>query len=234
MVSATERVYQQVRRGILTGIYAPAARLRETQLANDLAVSRTPVREALRRLGAEGLVEIDTHRGAQVRSWTERDVDEIYSIRVKLESYAARLAAERSTEDQIARLRAIVAERDRLDDTDPDAKIKSAELAFQFHRQLLDMSGDLHLASIISGLVEMPVLHRAQLRYSKGRLDESAIEHTLIVQALAEHDAEWAEAIMRQHVLGARAEERRIFRTLAASSAEGAASRAPWETEAHG
>lgn len=221
MRSATDRVYLEVRQAILIGTYAPGTRLRETQLASELSVSRTPVREALRRLDAEGLVEIDTHRGAQVRAWTERDVDEIYTIRVKLESYAARLAARRAGAEQIERLRLIVAEREHLDEADPDMKAKSAELASEFHQQLLNMSGDDHVVSMINGLVEKPVLHRAQLRYSRDRLNQSAIEHRLLVKALAEHDEDWAEAIMCQHVLAARAEERRIFRALSAAGGEG-------------
>lgn len=223
-MSATDRVYRSLRQAILVGDSPAGTWLREAQIATELNVSRTPVREALRLLGAEGLVEMDTHRGAQVKSWNDRDIDEIYSIRSDLEAYAAKLAALRANDEDVARLEANISEQLVLDEAeDSQAKVRAAELTFEFHRQILDISGNLHLASVVGALVERPVLHRAQLRYSPARLDRSRHEHELLVSAIAAGDEEWAEAIMRQHVLGARAEERRIFRDRAQRSASGEA-----------
>lgn len=221
MVNATDRVYRELRQAILLGELAAGVRLREADLAESLGVSRTPVREALRRLGAEGLAEIDANRGAQVYSWRESDVEEILSVRVQVESYAARLAAQRGTDDQLQVLQGIVDEQVSLRNSrDSESRLRHAELGYEFHRQLLKVANDRHLTPIIVGLVETPALQQAQLRYSRERLGLSADEHAMLVRAISERDDEWAEAIMRQHILAARAEERRTTKESAAARAD--------------
>ena len=104
MSSAAEKAYEAIRDGIVGGVLPVGGRLREEELAGSIGVSRTPVREALRRLDAEGLVEFSPRRGAQVASWSDQDLDEIFGLRAVLESYGASLAATRIGGDALAEL----------------------------------------------------------------------------------------------------------------------------------
>jgi DNA-binding GntR family transcriptional regulator len=221
VASAADRVYGRLREAILTGDYAGGTWLREERLAEDLRVSRTPIREALRRLGAEGLVAIDLHRGAQVLSWTQQEVDEILSVRAVLESYAMRLASTKVTEENLAHLEQLMDVMDaKANSRDEQQVLESAELAFEFHSYLLSLAGNGRLTKVLSAIVEFPVLHRAQERYSHARLLQSLAEHRTLVHALRERDADWAEAVMKQHIMAALAEERRLARAAIAEQTD--------------
>ncbi len=102
--TSADQVYQQLRRLLIEGYYPPGSRLVEERLAQDLGVSRTPVRQALVRAAAEGLVQIFPNRGAVARSFTVDDLIEIYDLRALLEGHAAYLAAQRITAEQIIRM----------------------------------------------------------------------------------------------------------------------------------
>src|SRR5215203_6092246 len=101
MARAAEAAYGIIREGILSGELARGQRLREEELALRAGVSRTPVREALRRLDAEGLVDFTPNRGARVTAWSERELEDVYEARALLESYGARLAATRVTAEEL-------------------------------------------------------------------------------------------------------------------------------------
>jgi DNA-binding GntR family transcriptional regulator len=212
--TAAERVYTHVRAAILDGRFEGGARLREEQIASDVGVSRTPVREALRRLGAEGLVQLDSNRSGRVPVWTERDIEEIYGLRVLLEGHGARSAAANITDQQVAALKGILADTERLLTTSAEDQMSNevtyAQLTLDFHQTVLAASADRHLLMLYGQLVNMPVLYRARHRYSRDRLEQSLREHRALVGALAAHDQDWAEALMRQHILAARAEEHRL------------------------
>ena len=112
MAQAAQRAYEHLRARLLAGEFPAGSRLPEEELAAAAEVSRTPVREALRRLHAEGLVEFVPNRGAHVASWTERDLDEIFGLRALLESHAAELAAPRISGADLGRLSAL---QDQMD-----------------------------------------------------------------------------------------------------------------------
>ncbi len=97
-------VTETIRDRILAGVYPAGHHLRENALATDLKVSRTPVREALQRLAADGLVDLSRNRGARVTGFTGEELDEIYGLRVLLEGYGAKLAATRMTDESLERL----------------------------------------------------------------------------------------------------------------------------------
>ncbi|MGA2519593.1 MAG: GntR family transcriptional regulator, partial [Acidimicrobiales bacterium] len=96
--------YQQIRQGIVEGVYRPGERIVETRLADDLQLSRTPIREAIRMLQSEGLVHSLPNRGATVRALTAEDIGDLYEVRGRLEALAGELAASRATTEQIERL----------------------------------------------------------------------------------------------------------------------------------
>ena len=114
MAQSSSMVYELVRSRIMAGHYAPGAHLTEGQLCEELDVSRTPVRAALRRLTEEGLIQTEPHRGAFVAQWTRSDVDEVFELRCILESRGAGLAAARRSADECAELRKSVDEMAKI------------------------------------------------------------------------------------------------------------------------
>lgn len=211
-ISAADRAYLHLRDAILSDHFERGARLREEHLAKELEMSRTPVREALRRLGAEGLVVIDTHRGAQVTTWKPEDIDQIYSVRTLIEGEGARLAAMRITDEELARLTELMEVVEEKINSRSGQIEEATDLNLTFHRSVLEASGNERLLKMFGLVVEFSMLYRAYRSYSWERLVESFDEHRTLVRALAAHDSEWAEAVMRMHVLSARHEERRISR----------------------
>ena len=105
MAAAVEKAYSVIRDGIMGGTYSGGSHLKAEDLAVAIGVSRTPVREALRRLHSEGLVDFVANRGAYVLNWDKSDVDEVFGLRMVLESFAAELAADRRLPEQLAELR---------------------------------------------------------------------------------------------------------------------------------
>src|SRR5476651_469341 len=125
MAAAVERAYRTIRDGIVSGAYGPGDHLTAQGLAATSGISRTPVREAMRRLHAEGLIRFIPNRGAFVTHLDERDVSKIYSLRVVLEGYAAEAAAKEASPEQIAEMEAlarrmVVAADDRSSPADID------------------------------------------------------------------------------------------------------------------
>ncbi|HEU4568713.1 MAG TPA: GntR family transcriptional regulator [Marmoricola sp.] len=206
MVRATDEAYESLRAAILGGEVAPGERLGEVELAEQLGVSRTPVREALRRLAADGLVEVLPNRGARVAQWTTEDLEEIYDLRAMLESHGAARAAERIDPAELPALHRLCAEmeacaeRGRKRDLD-----RLAELNAELHRRIVDAAASPRLASLIAAVVQVPLVMRTFQRYDADALQRSLGHHRELVAALAAQDGEWARSVMRSHVLAAKA-----------------------------
>jgi DNA-binding GntR family transcriptional regulator len=201
-------VVDGVRGLILGGRYAAGSRLGEVQLADTLGVSRTPVREALRLLASEGLVEITPNKGARVMAWTEAELDEVFALRAQVEGLAARRAAEHATAEQVDELErlavahaeatAIGAERD-LD--------RIYELNAAFHGGVVAAAeASPSLSGVISSLVHSVVLHRTLHTFDDVAMERSSRHHLEVVAAMRNRDPEWAECVMRSHLYAARAE----------------------------
>jgi DNA-binding GntR family transcriptional regulator len=199
---ASDHAYRLIRGQILSGARAGGDWLREGDLAESIGVSRTPVREALRRLTAEGLVHYERNRGVQVAAWTAADLDEIFSLRSVLEPWACRLAAssasvdldelDRLAHDMDAAARGSVADVDRI-----------TELNNRFHRLILDGSGNRRLGSVVSSVVRVPLVWQTFSHYSDADLARSLAHHHELVAALTAGDPDWAESVMRSHVRAA-------------------------------
>jgi DNA-binding GntR family transcriptional regulator len=206
VVRATDEAYESLRAAILGGEVAPGERLGEVELAEQLGVSRTPVREALRRLAADGLVEVLPNRGARVAQWTTEDLEEIYDLRAMLESHGAARAAEHIDPAELPALRRLCAEmeacaeRGRTRDLD-----RLAELNAELHRRIVDAAASPRLASLIAAVVQVPLVMRTFQRYDADALQRSLGHHRELVAALAAQDGEWARSVMRSHVLAAKA-----------------------------
>lgn len=196
-----DKVVTELRRRIVDGVYAPGDRLTEDRLADAFGVSRNPVREAIRVLEAEGFLVAQPRRGAVVAQMSTQDIEDLFDIRLALETLAARLAAERAGPAAAAELDGIVAaaracaEKQELD--------RLAELNTQFHATICICSGNAPLAAM------METLHtRLQWIYRQSaqeRAPHSWAEHEALVAAIRAGDAERAAGAARTHVMKARA-----------------------------
>ncbi len=199
---AAEEAYRAIRDQVLSGQRPGGQWLREGELADTLGVSRTPVREALRRLAAEGLVRHEPNRGVQVQSWTVDDLDEIYTLRSLLEPFGSRLAAAGGRAD-VDRLDELATEMDRAaagDGPDLDAITR---LNNEFHHLVLVASGNRRLVGLVGAVVQVPLVLRTFSYYSAAALQRSLAHHHELVDALRAGDPDWAESVMRSHVRAA-------------------------------
>jgi DNA-binding GntR family transcriptional regulator len=204
MARAAEAAYGVIRAGILSGEFARGQRLREEELAERVGVSRTPVREALRRLDAEGLIDFTPNRGARVTAWSARELVDLYEARALLEGFGARLAAARINAAQLDGLTVIAAKMAAVAESDPKRADELTALNGQFHRAIVLASGNSQLDSLVRGLMDVPLISRTFQRYSPERMRASQFHHNELVDALRARDGEWAEAVMRAHILAAR------------------------------
>jgi DNA-binding GntR family transcriptional regulator len=196
-VAATELI----REAILDGRLEPGARLKEEELARELGISRTPVREALLMLQAEGLIETTPNRGAAVRTHDADDLIDLYQLRSVLEGYAARQAAARASDEEIALLRESC---DRFDAIGGDDVRELVKENLWFHSAIHEAAGSPRLSSMIRRVIELPLVYKSYVWYSPDQKRISAHYHRQITNALGVRDSERAELVMREHVFEAR------------------------------
>jgi DNA-binding GntR family transcriptional regulator len=195
--------YRLISEQIATGRLTPGARLKESALAESLGVSRTPIREALRRLAAEGLVEVHPNRGAQLVSYTADEIDAMFAVRVVLEPQATVLAVPRLSDDELDELEDLAGRMAALVVGTPDVSLLG-ELNRDFHDRFLLASGNRALASAVSAVVRPAVVYRTFHRYSAEQLKRSMAHHVELVAAARARDPEWAGSVMRTHLLAGR------------------------------
>lgn len=204
MSQAGTRAYEDLRAAIMKGVHPAGTRLGESRLAEQLGISRTPVREALRRLEADGLIKLTPNRGAEVVRWSAPDFDEIFDVRSVLESHAARRAAERGVAD-VERLRGLCREMEQcLADLDERGYDEITRLNLEFHRSVHRAGGDRLLPDLLSRVIEVPIVRRTFHQYSRAELERSFSQHRDLVQAIETGDGDWAHAVMCSHVRAAR------------------------------
>jgi DNA-binding GntR family transcriptional regulator len=190
-----------IRDAIVEGRLEPGRRLKEDELARELGISRTPIREALRVLQSEDLVVATPNRGAVVRAHAAEELEDLYDLRALLEGHAARRAAERITDAQVEELRASCA---RFAAVSPDDLAGLVRENLVFHHGILEIAGSARLASMVGKVIRLPLVYNSYRWYSPEQKRISARYHARIVDALAARDAEQAQLIMGEHVLAAR------------------------------
>ncbi len=189
---------------IANGELSPGSWLRELTIAERLGVSRTPVREALKRLSAEGFVELSPNRGAQVVSPTVEDVRAVFDLRVLLEPRAVELAVPLLTESDLEELKGLHQEMMRLA-AGSRAEIETIPiLNNQFHGVFLERCGNELLSSTLRRAIRPVLVSRAYYLYSDAALSRSMHHHEEILEAAVMADGESAAAMMKAHVLAAR------------------------------
>lgn len=196
-----------VRELILGGQYPTGSRLGEVELAATLGVSRTPVREALRLLASEGLVEITPNKGARVMTWSPSELDEVFALRAQVEGLAARRAAERGTVRQLDELERLAVAHAEATAVGPGRDLSRIyELNAEFHGGVVRAGqGGTSLSGVIGSLVHSVVLHRTLHTFDDVAMERSSRHHLELVAAIRNRDPEWAECVMRSHLYAARA-----------------------------
>lgn len=190
-----------LRDAIVSGVYPPGSRVIEAEVANRLQMSRTPVREAIRRLAGEGIIEHHPNRGAVVPAWDLDAIKEVFDLRELLEVHAIRLAARRARPEDLILLREATAEMRALESEDGEARWDAyAIINHRFHRHLFQMTDSARLDAILVGLIAVPLLHRNFDSRSVTTMKRSNDHHDEIVAAITVADDAWAAAAMAVHV----------------------------------
>lgn len=201
--AAAPAVHAVLRERIASGRLAAGDWLREAHLAAELGTSRTPVREALRALAAEGLVELVHHRGARVVPWSAADLDETYRLRALLEGEAAGLAAGRASPADLAAMAQAQARYERSI-AEGAPTVERAGCNDAFHAAVLAASGSTRLPVLLAVVTSAPLRARAIGSYTADDLQRSVLQHRDVLTAVREGDAALAVAAMRSHILAAR------------------------------
>jgi DNA-binding GntR family transcriptional regulator len=203
----TSLVYEQLHAQIVSGELAPGARLTESVLATTFGISRTPVREALRRLEQDGLVERAAH-GMLVKSRSPQEILEIYEVRIILEEAAARSAALNATELDLARLRQLHLV---LVSSTPDDLDRLINGNRRFHEQVWSMSHNSALIDLLNRINSLILRYRGTTLIHQDRWVTALEEHTELLQAIESRDPARAAESARRHMALARDFRQRMY-----------------------
>jgi DNA-binding GntR family transcriptional regulator len=190
-----EEVAELLRQRIFSRELEPGSWIDELKIAEEYGISRTPLREALKVLAAEGLVTMKVRRGAYVTEVSEKDLADVYHLLSLLESDAGGVVAERASDEEIASLQALhaelesaVGERDRF-----------FAINEQFHMRVLELARNRWREQMVADLRKVMKLNRHNSLLKTGRIEESLAEHRAIVAALAQRDPALTVQRMREH-----------------------------------
>lgn len=195
--SVREAAYGHLRDAILKGSLTPGTRISEPNLAEQLGISRTPVREALQRLSQEGLVDLTPAKGARVRILSPEEVHEVYDVRALLEAEAARLAAQNASNTELQQLETLITTLNALPQ---DHYADQMQVDFDFHTALVEASHNRTLARLYGDLRSSLALVRANLQ-TLSQHPKTQEQHAQILSALQHRDPEAAALAVREHVL---------------------------------
>ncbi|MBQ7321959.1 MAG: GntR family transcriptional regulator [Clostridia bacterium] len=199
-VSLADQVFERLETDILSGKYQKGEVLTEAKLTQELGVSRTPVREALRRLQAEHIIE-ESAKGMVVMGISKQDLKDIFDIRARLEGIAAKMAAENITEEQLKELKEVVDLQEFwVNKGDPD-HIKG--LDSRFHELVYRFSGSMIYCDTLIPLHKKTQKYRRVSVENKSRASRSMIEHRAVYDAIAARDGAMAEQLLVEHIRNA-------------------------------
>ena len=191
-------VFQTLRKAILMGELEPGERLMETQLGEKLGVSRTPIREAIRKLELEGLVVMVPRKGAQVAQFTKKDIEDVLEVRAALEALAARLACKHMDDRAFLKLQLAIAEYEYA------AKENNIEVMIEkdveFHETIFQATNNDKLIQLFHNMREQ--IHRYRIAYLKNAEDSTMVlrEHLALLEALKNKDSETAADLATNHI----------------------------------
>jgi len=204
MSKAAEVAYDWIREQILNGHYPSGMHLREEHIAQEAKVSRTPVREALRRLSNEHFVKFVPNQGAFVTEWEDDDVDVIFDLRAMLEGYSAYRAATRISDESIDELEECATNMEKLCEKHSLANHrKTIEHNHRFHSIIIEAANSDRINRLLSWVVEIPLLLKTIDRYEDKDVERSNHHHRELIEAFKARDAEWAKSVMESHLRAA-------------------------------
>lgn len=191
-------VFNTLRKAILTGELKPGERLLEIQLANQLGVSRTPIREAIRKLELEGLVIMMPRRGAEVAQITEKDLRDVLEVRRALDALCAELACDRITEEEKQKLKDACDEFEKATATGDATTIAAADVAL--HDIIVEVTGNRRLIQLINNLSEQMYRYRFEYIKDENQHNNLVEEHRMIYESIVRGDKEGAAKAAKLHI----------------------------------
>lgn len=206
VVHAADVATDLLRKAVVGGELPPGQTLREAVIAEELGISRTPVRTALQRLSAEGLVDLKPGRSARVKTFEVGEIEELYDVRTVLEGHAAALAAKHISPDQLEELRRSCGRfEEMLKDSSDEHLAALVDEDVIFHSTISEASGNKRLAATIKDVASVPLAYKAFYWNTGGDANRqrSRHDHREILAAIEAGDSARAEALMREHIAGA-------------------------------
>lgn len=191
-------VFNTLRKAILTGELKPGERLMEIHLANRLGVSRTPIREAIRKLELEGLVIMIPRRGAEVAQITEKSLKDVLEVRRALDALCVELACDRISAEETEQLRESCEEFERATETEDTAVIAKADV--ELHDIIVHATGNQRLIQLINNLSEQMYRYRFEYIKDEDRHDNLIREHRMIYESIAKRDKKRAAEAAKLHI----------------------------------
>ncbi|MFQ9891821.1 MAG: GntR family transcriptional regulator [Emergencia sp.] len=211
--SLTDEIANIIRERILKGEYRIGEKIKETQIATELQVSRTPIREAFKLLETEGLIDYVPNRGCFAKGFTKQDIEDIYAVRKALEVLSVEWAVNRITDEEVARLQ----EQSDLMEfyTSRKESKKVLEINSDFHGIIYNAAGSRFMAQVLRSYKEYiertrQVIHSEQREY----LDEILTEHKAILDAIKDRDLERAKAAMAEHLDGSQRRAKFVYNIM--------------------
>lgn len=210
MTTANKLAFDKIRNAIFSGKYPPGHQLKEQELAEQLQVSRTPIRQAIRSLADQGLVEIRANRRSYVTDINEAQFEQLFDLLSFLESYSAGLSAANITDESIARLKELNADMEATIETEDNAHF--LELNAEFHRIIHEHSDSEKVDELLSRIIQFP--HNLYLKF--GQIPDwhnakSVIEHQQIIEALESRDRRFTSTRMKAHTESVRIAFRELW-----------------------
>ena len=209
-MNSSDQAYLALRERILEGRLKPGTALKERDLCEELKVSRTPIREALRRLSADGLAEVRPGRSIIVTLFEADELTEIFELGIVLESFVAGLAAVKAIPDDISRLEGIVGEMASLSEVSAMRQnVRYIKLDQAFHDMIAAIARNPRIAQILKQTMSFRVLANIFEKYEPSDFATSLAQHRTIVGAIASGDSDWAQSAMSSHIRTGQAAHRR-------------------------
>lgn len=204
MSRAADRAYEWIRDRILKGEFPAGFHLKEEHIAEEAQVSRTPVREALRRLGNDHFVKFQPNQGVFVATWDEDDLEAIFDLRTMVEGYLAYRAATRISPEAIAELEQCAEKmEDPVTGHGMAHRHEHIELNRRFHSIIIEQAANSRVKAMLTWLAEIPMLLRTMERYSESDIGRSNEDHRALINAFRARDADAARSVMENHLRAA-------------------------------
>jgi len=191
-------IFEKLQQAVFSGKFKPGERITEKEIAKELGVSRTPVREALYRLASTGVIKIIPHRGFLISKWSSKEIKDVIELRIALEVFAIKLAIQRILPNEINELKTLIVEMEKV--VKKDNMLKASYLNSLFHGKIVLASKNKELYEVMEPIKNKIYHFRIISIFTPSRLKESYKEHEGILNALISKNVELAQKLVSQHI----------------------------------